>query len=200
MRVVGLTGNVAAGKSALADHWRAADVPVLSMDELAREAVEPGSRALARIRRRFGPGVISADGSLDRDALRRIAFGDARARSALERIVHPEVGRLRDEWTRRRRAAGAPLAVWEAPLLYETGMDEEVDFVVVVRAPEAVRERRMVENRGLAPEEAKAMMAAQDPEEGKAARADAVVVNDGTPAALAARAAELLDEMRRAGP
>ena len=192
MLIVGLTGNVAAGKSAVAELWRRAGVPVLSADQLARTAVEPGTEALARIAGLFGPGVMRADGTLDRAAVRRIVFRDERARCRLEAIVHPEVRRLRDEWTGRQRDGGAGVVLWEIPLLFETGMQGEVDVVVVVDAPAAVRWRRIVETRGLNDEEALAVMEAQLPAGEKRRRADFVVDNAGTLGELAERAAEVL--------
>ena len=192
MLIAGLTGNVAAGKSAVAELWRRAGVPVLSADELAREAVEPGTEALDGIAELFGPGVLRADGTLDRAAVRRIVFRDDGARRRLEAIVHPEVKRLRDEWTGRRRDAGAQLVVWEIPLLFETGTEDEVDVVVVVDAPEDVRRRRIVETRGLGGEEAEAIMEAQLPAAVKRRMADCVVDNGGTRGELAERATEVL--------
>ncbi|MYK65119.1 MAG: dephospho-CoA kinase, partial [Gemmatimonadetes bacterium] len=180
MLIVGLTGNVAAGKSAVAELWREAGVPVVSADRLARTAVEPGTEALARIEELFGPGVIQPDGALDRGAVRRIVFRDEDALRHLEAIVHPEVRRLRDEWTRRRREEGAGMVVWEIPLLFETGIEDEVDVVVVVDAPAGVRKRRVVETRGIGDEEAVAIMASQMAADEKRRRADVVVENGGT--------------------
>ena len=199
MVIVGLTGNVAAGKSAVADIWRQAGVPVVSADRLARVAVEPGSAALARIGEIFGAGVIGADGSLDRAALRGIVFRDAEALRRLERIVHPEVRRLRDEWTEQQRATGTELVVWEVPLLFETGIQDEVDVVVVVDAPADVRRRRIMETRGLAEEEAVAVMEAQQPATEKRRRADIIVDNGGRRSELAERAAEVLVQLQRLG-
>lgn len=196
MLVVGLTGNVAAGKSAVAELWGRAGVPVVSADELARAAVEPGSHALARVAELFGPGVIREDGSLDRAAVRRIVFRDDAARRRLEAVVHPEVRRLRDEWTARQRGAGEEMVVWEIPLLFETGMEDEVDVVVVVDAPREVRRRRIVESRGLSEEEAEAMMEAQLGAEEKRRRADFVVGNGGTRDELAVRAVEVLEALK----
>ncbi len=196
MVVVGLTGNVAAGKSAVAELWREAGVPVASADRLARTAVEPGSAALAEIVDHFGMDVLNEDGSLDRAAMRRLVFRDEAALRRLEAIVHPEVRRLRDEWTERRRTEGAPLVVWEIPLLFETGMEAEVDIVVVVDAPADVRRRRIVETRGMTREEAEAVMTAQQPAGAKRSKADIVLTNGGTREELAARAAETLQELR----
>ena len=199
MLIVGLTGNVAAGKSAVAEMWREAGVSVVSADQLARTAVEPGTDALARIRELFGPEVIQADGTLDRGAVRRIVFRDEDALRHLEAIVHPAVRRLRDEWTRRQRDAGAEMVVWELPLLFETGIEGEADVVVVVDAPAAVRRRRIVETRGLEDEEAVAIMNAQMASEEKRRRANVVVENAGTRGELAARAAEVLRSLRGRG-
>lgn len=196
MLIVGLTGNVAAGKSAVAELWREAGVPVVSADRLARTAVEPGTPALARIEELFGPGVIQADGALDRGAVRRIVFRDEDALRHLEAIVHPEVRRLRDEWTRRQREDGAGMVVWEIPLLFETGIEEEVDVVVVVDAPVEVRRRRIVETRGIGEDEAMVIMEAQMAAKEKRGRADVVVENGGTREELAGRAGEVLRSLR----
>ena len=200
MLTVGLTGNVAAGKSAVAELWREAGARVVSADQLARTAVEPGTGALARIGELFGPGVIQAGGALDRGAVRRIVFRDEDALRHLEAIVHPAVRRLRDEWTRRQREGGAEMVVWEIPLLFETGIEGEADVVVVVDAPEEVRGRRIVETRGIGDEEAVAIMRAQMAAEEKRRRADVVVENAGTREELAARAAEVLRSLRGRRP
>ena len=196
MVVVGLTGNVAAGKSTVAELWRDAGVPVASADRLARTAVEPGSDALAKIVDLFGTAVLNEDGSLDRAAVRRLVFRDEEALRSLEAIVHPEVRRLRDEWTEDRRAEGAPLVVWEIPLLFEAGIEAEVDVVIVVDAPPDVRRRRIVETRGMTREEAEAVMAAQQPAEAKRQKADIVLTNGEGRAELAAAAAEVLRGLR----
>ena len=196
MVIVGLTGNVAAGKSAVADLWREAGVPVVSADQLARAAVEPGSPALARIADLFGAEALSEDGTLDRAAVRRLVFHDEEALRRLEAIVHPEVRRLRDDWTERRRREGATLVVWEIPLLFETGMENDVDVVVVVDAPAELRRRRVVETRGMTETEAEAVMAAQQPAEAKLSRADIVVANAGTRAELAVRAGDALARLQ----
>ncbi len=196
MVIVGLTGNVAAGKSTVAELWRDAGIPVASADGLARTAVEPETAALEQIVDLFGHDVLKEDGSLDRAAVRRRVFRDEEVLRRLEAIVHPEVRRLRDEWTADRRAEGAPLVVWEIPLLFETGTEAEVDVVVVVDAPAEVRRRRIVETRGMTPEEAEAVMAAQQPSEAKRSKADIVLDNGRGPEELAAAAAEALQGLR----
>lgn len=196
MIIVGLTGNMAAGKSAVAELWRRAGVPVVSADELAREAVKPGSPGLSQVEALLGAGAVSADGSMDRAAVRQIVFADDRLRNELEAIVHPEVRRLRSERMSKERAVGAEVVVWEIPLLFETGMEEEVDVVVLVDAPVEVRRRRAMETRGLGKEEANAMMGAQMSGGRKRQRVHFVIDNGGTRDELAARAAEVLARIR----
>jgi len=197
---VALTGNVASGKSAVAEAWADAGVAVISADALAREAVVPGSAGLRAVREAFGDGVLAADGTLDRAALRQRVFGDDEARRRLEEILHPRIRELRDAWLRRRAGAGDRLVVSEIPLLFETGLEGGFDVVVLVDAPEALRLERLTTLRGLSEEEARRIMAAQmDPAE-KRRRADVIVENAGTLEALRTRAAEVLASLRsRAG-
>lgn len=196
MIVVGLTGNMAAGKSAVAGLWRRDGVPVISADELARQAVKPGSKGLVRVEALLGPGAVGADGAMDRAAVRRIVFGDDGLRRGLEAIIHPEVRRLRDAWTEVQRAAGHGVAVWEIPLLFEAGIEGDVNVVVLVDTPPEVRRRRAMETRGLSAEEVDAMMAAQMSADLKRQRADFVIENGGTREELAERAGEVLARIR----
>ena len=193
---VGLTGNVASGKSTVARVWARAGVPVVSADELAREAVAPGSPGLQEVVDAFGPQVLRSDGTLDRDHLRERVFQDPGARKRLEAILHPQIRELREAWLQEQREEGAPLVVSEIPLLFETGLEGEVDLIVFVDAPATERRRRLVEDRGLSPEEASRIMAAQgDPGE-KRRRSHHVLPNDGTLDDLEARARSLLEELR----
>ncbi|HEX6587617.1 MAG TPA: dephospho-CoA kinase [Longimicrobiales bacterium] len=193
---VGLTGNVASGKSTVADAWRAAGARVIDADLLAREAVAPDSPGLAAIRRRFGDDVFDAAGALDRAALRRTVFADPAARRDLEGIVHPEVARLRAAAERAAEAEGVDLIVHEIPLLYETGLDREMDVVVLVHAPDDVRVARLVRKRGLTESEARAIMDAQMAATSKLERADIVLRNESTPEDLTRRALDVLRELR----
>lgn len=180
LRRIGLTGNIASGKSAVARVWQRLGAHIVDADELARRAVAPGSPGLAAIRRAFGDDVIAADGALDRARLRDIVFRDAERRAELERIVHPEVGRLREQEEAALARAGVRIVVHVIPLLFEAGLDDSVDTVVLVDAPEAVRLKRIVRDRGLDEEQARRMIAAQMPAAEKRARADIVIDNDGT--------------------
>lgn len=200
MLQVALTGNVASGKSAVAEIWARHGVPVVNADDLARQAVAPRTDGLAEVRREFGDAVMSADGSLDRGALRERVFGDDAARRALEAIVHPRVWALRDEWMRQRRAEGHPLVVAEIPLLFETGRQGDFDLTVLVDARPEERLRRMRTFRGLDEEQARRIMAAQMDPVRKRSLADFVLDNDDTLDELERRAVALLAELReRAG-
>jgi dephospho-CoA kinase len=194
---VGLTGNIAAGKSVVAGVWRDLGATIVDADQLARQAVEPGTPALARIAETWGSWVLTETGELDRGALRRIVFADPEARERLEAIVHPAVGALRDEAYREASARGDRLVVADVPLLFEVGLVDQVDVVVLVDAPEEVRLLRLVGDRGLSPEEAQRMVAAQMPAELKRARADIVIENSGTLPELERRAAEVWQELLR---
>lgn len=196
MLTVGLTGSVASGKSAVARVWAEAGVPVVSADELARRVVEPGSPGLDEVVDAFGEGILAPDGSLDRGALRKRVFRDEEARRRLEAILHPRIEALRRRWLEERRREGEALVVAEIPLLFEVGLEDAFDVTVVVHAGREERLRRLVEDRGLAEDEARRMIDAQlDPEE-KRRRADAVLENDGTVAELEERARRLLDRLR----
>ena len=191
MLVVGLTGNIAAGKSTVAARFAALGATVIDADLLAREVVAPGMPALARIAERWGPGVLTAAGTLDRAALREIVFGDPVARRALEAITHPEIQRLRDARVAEARARGSALVICDIPLLFEAGLVDTVDRVVLVDAPVAVRRARLVEDRGRSTAEADAMIAAQLPAAAKRARAHHIIDNTGDLAALTRRTDEV---------
>ena len=194
---VGLTGNVASGKSTVAAIWAEEGVPVMSADALAREAVAPASEGLRDVLDAFGPEMLSPGGTLDRGRLRSLVFQDREARERLEALLHPRIGVLRDAWVREQAARGVPLVVLEIPLLFEAGLEDSVDEIVFVDAPDDVRLSRLVERRGLDPAEARRMMDAQlDPAE-KRGRSHHVVENRGTPEALADRARELLSLLRQ---
>ncbi|KDP90058.1 MULTISPECIES: dephospho-CoA kinase [Clavibacter] len=176
MQVIGLTGGIAAGKTVVADRLAELGAVRIDADRLAREVVEPGTPALAEIARRFGPGVIAADGSLDRPALGAIVFQDPDARRDLEAITHPAVRALS---AARMSAAGEADAdaviVYDIPLLVESGRVDEFDRIIVIHAPREERIRRLVELRGMSPEEAERRIASQATDEQRLAVADEVV-------------------------
>ena len=198
MLLVALTGNIASGKSTVARLFAERGFPVVDADQLAREAVAPGASALAAIRARWGDGILDRDGALDRAALRRLVFGDAAQRRALEAIVHPEVARLRDLRLDDLRQRGAPIAILEIPLLFEAGLEGTVDRIVLVDAPREVRRARLVASRGLDAAEADAMLDAQADSATKRARAHHVIDNGGSPVTLGEQVDRVAAELEAA--
>lgn len=196
MLSIGLTGNVASGKSSVAHLWAQAGVPVVDADSLARVAVAPGTPGLASVLGEFGAGMLGADGELDRTKMRALVFRDPGARHKLESLLHPRIAQLRGEWIEDRRLEGAPLVVSEVPLLFEAGMAGEFDRIVFVDAPEDERLRRLVEDRGIAPDEAHRMIGAQEGPEKKRIQADHVIQNDGSREELEKAAHALLADFR----
>jgi len=197
---VGLTGNVASGKSSVADVWRQAGLPVISADALARDVVEPGTTGLAAVVEAFGSEVLTPDGSLDRDVLRGVVFQDKAAKECLESLLHPRIWTLRDQWMRAQHEKRVDLVVSEVPLLFEADLEADFHVTVVVDAPDEVRLNRLTHLRGMSEGDARRVMAAQLPSEEKRGRADRVLVNAGTLEDLAERAhhAELgLDQVQR---
>lgn len=194
---IALTGNIASGKSTVAEVWAALGACVISADELARRAVEPESEALRRIVERWGPGVLLPSGALDRAALRDIVFHDPEERRRLEEIVHPEVNRLRRIEMDRARERGCELVVSDIPLLFETGLEKDFALVVLVDAPESTRHARLVGNRALPPDEAQRMINAQWPVERKRAGSDYIIENDGSLEGLQERAREVWATIQR---
>jgi len=195
---IGLTGTMGAGKStvgALFEMWGARRVDA---DVLAREVVEPGQPVLEAIRDTFGTGVIRPDGSLDRAALRGIVFQDARALRRLEAIIHPAVDRLRTGLLLAAEAEGVRVVLLEIPLLFEKGLQDEFDAVVVVDAPDDVRRQRVCDTRGLTPEEFSAMDAAQWSGERKRGSADYVIWNDDDLPSFESEAREVWDAVTAA--
>lgn len=188
---VALTGNIASGKSTVAELFRAWGATIIDADRLVREAQTPGSPVLEAIAARFGRDLLAADGALDRPALRRRVMADPQALADLNRLVHPEVLRRRTELEREARARGDRVVVSDIPLLFEAADPERFDAVVLVDAPVAVRRARLMAERGLGAAEAEQMLAAQAPSGPKRARSSYVIDNDGDRARLEERAREV---------
>lgn len=186
-RHLALTGNIASGKSTVADLLAAHGATIIDADQLAREAVAPGTDGFEAVVERFGPSVVAADGTLDRSALRARVFADPAARETLNQIVHPRVRQLRDAAVAAARARGDRLIVSDIPLLFEVGLEHAFDAIVLVDAPEAIRKERLVRHRGLTPAVAQSMIDAQWPTTRKRNRVHWILENDGTPEALRAR-------------
>jgi dephospho-CoA kinase len=181
VRRVALTGGIATGKSYVRRRLEAAGVPTIDADVLAREAVAPGSPALAAIAERFGPAILDCHGALDRPAMGRLVFSNPALRRDLEAIVHPVVRAATDAWFARLNETGtAPFAVADIPLLYETGRAADFERVIVTACPEATQIARIVARDGLSEADARARIAAQWPLAEKVRRADYVVDTGGS--------------------
>lgn len=193
--LIGLTGGIAAGKSAVAALFKAKGVPVISADELAREITAPGSAALKEIAAAFGPQAIDKQGKLDRAYLRRCITEDASLREQLNQITHPRIQKLSRERAAELHAQGKPLVVYEAPLLFEAKSDRGMDQVICVTAPDELRVERILARDGVTREDAEKLLAAQMPQEEKAARSDYVVENKGDKKSLEKAITKLLAEL-----
>jgi dephospho-CoA kinase len=180
MRLIGLTGNIASGKTVVADLLKQKGATLIDADNLSREAVKPGTRALETITSRWGKEVLDSKGDLDRAALRRIVFTDQSQLDDLNAIIHPEIARLRDTAIEEARKRGDKIVVCVIPLLFERKLVDNFDTIVLVDAPRELRMERLVETRGLDEAEAMNMIAAQMPAELKRARADYVIENTGS--------------------
>jgi dephospho-CoA kinase len=179
---IGLTGGIGAGKSAVAARLGDLGAVVIDSDVLAREVVAPGTDGLAAVVAAFGPGVLGADGALDRGALSARVFGDDAARKELEEITHPRVRARAEELT-----AAAPadaIVVNDVPLLIEAGLAAAYQFVVVVAAAEAVRVERLTRTRGMSADRARGWIAVQATDAQRRDAADALLMNDGSLADL----------------
>ncbi len=196
MRLVGLTGGIATGKSTFAAALRAQGVPVLDADLLARQVVAPGAPALQAIAAAFGPGVLTAGGALDRQAMGALVFRDQEVRRRLEAITQPAIRAAAQAETARLAAQGHDLAFYDAALLFEVGLDQAMALVVVVDAPPEVQLQRLLARDGLGREAAEARLRAQLPVAEKAARADVVVENGDDRVDLGPKAARLVADLR----
>lgn len=191
---VGLTGGIASGKTAVSDALAERGAAVIDADLLAREVVEPGTPGLAAVVDRFGPGVLTAQGSLDRAALGAIVFADPQARRDLEAVIHPAV-RVRAAAIEAAAAAGA-VVVHVIPLLVETGQQHDFDVVVVVDVDPETQRSRLQQRNGLDTAAADARIAAQANRQDRLAAADVVLDNSGGPTDLIDQVDRLWADLR----
>jgi dephospho-CoA kinase len=187
--VVGLTGGIGSGKTAVAEAFAGLGVEIVDTDAIAHRLSAPGQPGFAAIRAALGEGAVRADGEIDRDAVRRLVFADAEARGRLERALHPLIG---IEATREAGQWSGPYGVIVVPLLLERGgLRSIVDRVLVVDCPEDEQVARVVARSALSPAEVRAIMATQVGRDQRLAAADDVIDNSGPPEALAPLVARL---------
>jgi len=196
---VGLTGGIGSGKSEVARRLAAHGAVIIDADVAARAVVALGTPGLARVAEAFGAGVLGPDGALDRARLGAIVFGDPDSRATLNGIVHPLVG----EWMRAAEQAavaasgGDVIIVHDVPLLAENRRADDFDLVMVVDVPPELQLERLVGQRGMTPDQARARIAAQSSREQRLAVADLVIDNSGSLADLDRRVAGLWTDLRR---
>ncbi|MHB1870951.1 MAG: dephospho-CoA kinase [Steroidobacteraceae bacterium] len=185
---IGLTGGIASGKSTVADLFAQRSVPIIDTDKIAREVVEPGQPPLERLVERFGQGILTPDGHLDRPKLRDIVFSDPKARADLEALTHPAIGSAVEALA---AAAGGPYQILVIPLLVEKGLAGRLDRVLVVDCPEAMQLERLQKRDGSSSEQARAMLNAQASRAARLKAAHDVIHNESDVAALREQVATL---------
>jgi dephospho-CoA kinase len=199
MRVIGLTGGIGTGKSSVSRLLREKGVTVIDADEAARAVQSRGSEGLRRLVDEFGNSILTSDGDLDRGRLAAVAFADPDARRRLNAIVHPLVREWMADRQMAAEARGEPLVVLDIPLLFESRGAAGFDDVILVYAPEEVALRRLVEQRGMSEEQARARIAAQMPIEEKRELTQHVIDNTGTLQELQAQTERIWAEVTAAG-
>lgn len=169
MFLVGLTGGIASGKSTVASMLSKYENEIFDADEIAREVVIPGSQGLQKILSEFGPQVLDEDGTLSRAALATVVFNNPTRRAALEKILHPLI---KTRTLEKIAQSHSDVVVYVVPLLVEAMVDYQFDLVVTIEAGTEAQTKRLLENRGMTPEDAAARISAQASEAERVARAD----------------------------
>jgi dephospho-CoA kinase len=174
---IGLTGGIASGKSTVAQRFVELGIPVIDADDSSRFVVAPGEPGLAELTKRFGAGILTAGGELDRRTLRNLVFANPKLRRDLEATLHPLI---RVDMEHRASAAAGPYLVMAIPLLVEGGSQGQVDRILVVDVGEDVQLRRVMARDSTTLEQARAILAAQASRAARLKAADDVIVNSGT--------------------
>jgi dephospho-CoA kinase len=195
MRVIGLTGGIASGKSTVARMLAELGARVIDADGIAREVVEPGQPAFADIVATFGRDILTEGGTIDRARLGALVFADADKRRALNAITHPRIGAVTQERLAKLRVEGVEVAIYEAALLVENGMHSALDGLIVVACSEATQLARLMQRDGFAEAQARARLAAQLPLGDKIKVADWVIDNDGPAAKTRAQVDRVWQEV-----
>ena len=185
---IALTGSIGMGKSTVARMFEAAGVPVFDADAVVRRLQGPGGALVERIGELF-PGTVRC-GTLDRDCLAQIVLEDPAKLAALEEVVHPAVRDWRQAFIDEH--AGAPALIFEIPLLFETGGEQEFDKVIVASAPREVQRARVLERRAMTPGKLESILKRQIPDEEKRRRADFVIDTGGDLSTTEAQVSDVL--------
>ena len=196
MKLVGLTGGIASGKSTVAKILERLGAAVINADALSREVVEPGKDAWKEIIDAFGAGVLQPDQTLDRQKLRTVIFNDSDGRKKLEAIIHPRVRALAEEKIREHAVAGYSIIVYEVPLLFEGNLHEWLRPVILVACDVDTQRARLQERDRLTQTEAQKHIDAQMSLEEKRRLADYVIENDGSLADLERQVRTVLEKIK----
>ncbi len=181
MKIIGLTGGIASGKSMVASILKDRGATVIDADQLARRVVEPGTGAYREIVETFGSRILLPDGGIDRKALGAIVFSDAEARKRLERITHPAIRKLAEQMLEAERLKGTEIVFYMVPLLLEAGLASTVDEIWIVYADDDTQMERLMKRDLIGEEEARRKIAAQMPMDEKIRFGHKIIDNTGTP-------------------
>jgi dephospho-CoA kinase len=196
VKLIGLTGGIASGKSTVAAILRRLGVAIVNADELSREVVQPGTPGWKEIVDTFGTEILQPDGTVDRQRLRKIIFSDPAARKKLEAVIHPRVRALAQQRFQEHAAAGFEIVVYEVPLLFESNLQNSLRPVVLVATNVETQKNRLQDRDHLAESEAEKHITAQMSLEEKRRLADYVIENDGTLDELERRVRAVLEEIK----
>ena len=177
---VAVTGGAGSGKSFVCNRLKELGIKIISSDVLAMETVAPGSTAHEKIFNYFGAKALLSDGTLNRQMLRRIIVNDGAARLSLERFIHPEISKLMQQKVVQAEQQGNRVVVVEVPLLFELGMEDKFDLIVVVSAARKLRVKRLMDRDNVSRDEAEALLNVQMPDKEKVERGGFVLSNDGS--------------------
>lgn len=196
MKLVGLTGGIASGKSTVAKILQSLGAAIVNADDLAREVVEPGHEAWKEIVASFGANILQSDQTLDRQKLRALIFNQPEARKRLESIIHPRVRALAEERIRRYAAAGYPVVIYEVPLLFEGNLQEWLRPVILVACGVETQTARLQKRDHLTAADAEKHIAAQMSLKDKRRLADYVIENNGSLEDLERQTRQILEELK----
>ena len=196
MKLVGLTGGIASGKSTVARILKDLGAAIVDADALSREVVSPGQDGWHEIVATFGREVLQADQTLDRQKLRKLIFNNPEARKKLEAIIHPRVRALAEERIREHGDAGYAIVVYEVPLLFEGGLQEWLRPVILVASDVNIQRQRLQQRDSLDAEAAQKHIDAQMSLVEKRRLADYVIENNGTLADLEAQVRAIIAEIQ----
>jgi len=177
MKRIGLTGGIASGKSTVAKLIRDKGIPVIDADQVAREVMSPGSPVLDEIAKQFGPEFLQEDGSLDREKMGSLVFSDPQSRQKLNQITHPAIGMRAAEIMQSYEDQGEPCIVYEVPLLFEAGLHQIFQPIILVAIPKTVQVQRLISRDHISEQDALARIESQMSLEEKEKLSDYIIDN-----------------------